>query len=198
MEATGAYHSPVLSVLKQVGLFVSVINPLEMKKYASKSIRKGKTDKMNSIRIANYGIDNWFHLEDYVPSEKVYNELKMLGRQYSHYITVKITCKLTLISLLDRTMPGIKNLVVSRHTEKHVKDKLGDFAEEYWHYDNITKKSEARFISDYCRWAKKQGYQANQDKAKAIYAMARNGIPTLSSNAPSTKMLTLEAVRVLK
>lgn len=31
------------------------------------------------------------------------------------------------------------------------KDKLGDFGEEYWHYDNITKKSEEQFIESYLK-----------------------------------------------
>lgn len=198
MEATGAYHLPLLTSFKQAGMFVSVINPLVMKKYASRAIRKGKTDKLDAVRIANYGIDNWFHLVDYMPSEEAYEELKLLGRQYAHYISIKIESKQVLTNLLDRTMPGIKKLLTSNRSDDPTKDKLSDFIEEYWHYDNITKRSETRFISDYCRWAKKKGYHANEAKAKAIYAMARNGIPTLSSSAASTKMLTLEAVRVLK
>ena len=36
MEATGAYHLPLLTRFKQAGMFVSVINPLAMKKYASR------------------------------------------------------------------------------------------------------------------------------------------------------------------
>jgi transposase len=198
MEATGAYHLPLLASLKQAGLFVSVINPLAMKKYASTALRKGKTDKLDSVRIANYGIDNWFKLSDYSAPEEIYAQLRILGRQYSHYITIKIESKLAFTDLLDRTMPGIKKLLSGKRSQEPTKDKLSDFVEEYWHYDNITKKSETRFVSDYCRWAKKKGYHANEAKAKAIYAMARDGIPTLPSGAPSTKMLTLEAVRVLK
>lgn len=41
MEATGAYHLPLLSSFKDAGFFVSVINPLAMKRYASVAIRKG-------------------------------------------------------------------------------------------------------------------------------------------------------------
>lgn len=123
MEATGAYHLPLLSHFKEAGLFVSIINPLAMKKYASTAIRKGKTDKIDSVRIANYGIDNWFKLSDYNVPDETYAQ---------------------------------------------------------------------------CTWAKKKGYHASESKAKTIYTLACNGIPTLPSNAPSTKMLTLEAVRVLK
>lgn len=45
---------------------------------------------------------------------------------------------------------------------------------------------------------KKEGYQQSEAKAIKIYDLAQQGIPTLSSNAPSTKMLVLEAVRVLR
>ena len=198
MEATGAYHLPLLSCLKQAGLFVSVINPLAMKKYVSTALRKGKTDKLDSVRIANYGIDNWFKLTDYTLPDEIYAQLRLLGRQYAHYITIKIESKLALTDLLDRTMPGIKKLLSGKRSEEPTKDKLSDFVEAYWHYDNITKRSESQFVRCYCTWAKKKGYHASESKAKEIYAMACNGIPTLPSNAASTKMLTLEAVRVLK
>jgi len=198
MEATGAYHLPLLVTLKEAGIFVSVVNPLAMKKYASSSLRKGKTDKMDSVRIANYGIDKWFKLIDYSAPEEVYAQLRMLGRQYAHYIRMRVESKLALTSLLDRTMPGIKKLFGGTRSEAPTKDKLSDFVEEYWHYDLITKKSEESFIKHYSRWEKKKGYRSSESKAKAIYALTCNGIPTLPSNAASTKMLTLEAVRVLK
>ena len=196
MEATGAYHLPLFSCFKETGLFVSVINPLTMKKYASTAIRKGKTDKMDAVRIANYGIDNWFKLVDYTLPDEIYAQLRLLGRQYAHYITIRIECKLALTDLLDRTMPGIKTLLSGKRSEEPTKDKLSDFVAEYWHFDNITKKSEAQFVRSYCTWTKKKGYHASESKAKAIYALACNGIPTLPSSAASTKMLTLEAVRV--
>lgn len=81
MEATGIYHIPLLISLNEAGIFVSVINPLVMKKYVSTSIRKGKADKLDSVRIANYGLDNWFHLENFTHQEGNYEELKILGRQ---------------------------------------------------------------------------------------------------------------------
>jgi len=198
MEATGAYHLPLLDSFKQAGLFVSPINPLAMKKYAAVGLRKGKTDKMDAIRIANYGIDNWFKLVNYTAPEEVYAQLQILGRQYYHYINMKVQSKLSLTNLIDRTMPGIKRLLKSSRSDEPTKDKLSDFVEEYWHCDNITKRSERCFITDYCHWAKKKGYHANEAKAKAIYEVARDGIPTLPSDAASTKMLTLEAVRILK
>ena len=56
MEATGIYHLPVLTFLKEQGFFVSVVNPFAMKKYArDNSIRGAKTDKMDSVMIETAG-----------------------------------------------------------------------------------------------------------------------------------------------
>lgn len=63
MEATGIYHLPVLTFLRDKRYFVSVINPFAMKKYArDNSTRGAKTDKLDSIMIANYGIEKWYKL----------------------------------------------------------------------------------------------------------------------------------------
>ena len=60
-----------------------------MKKYANIILRKGKTDKLDAIKIANYGLDNWFHLTNY-ESVKKSIATTFLGRQYAHYINYRI------------------------------------------------------------------------------------------------------------
>ena len=103
MEATGVYHLPILSYLKDQNLFVAVINPLEMKRYRCKGIRNPKTDKIDSIVVANYGIDFWYHLKDYTKSETVYSELRLLGRQYRSYMKLRVENMLGLTHMLDYT-----------------------------------------------------------------------------------------------
>lgn len=196
LEATGNYHLPVLSYLEEHDVFVAVINPLVMKKYANTNLRKGKTDKMDAIKIANYGLDNWYHLMKYQPSEETYTELRLLGRQYAHYIKLKTESKLALTNLLDLTMPGIKVLLSSRSI-KPEKDKLSDFVEEYWHFDNIKQQSQEEFINSYSDWAKRKGYHKSESKAITIYKVAQSSIPTLSANT-RTQTLVLESVRVLR
>lgn len=196
MEATGAYHYPILTYLQEHGVFVSVINPLVMSKYINIAIRKSKTDVLDSIKIANYGIDYWFHLVNHTVNSDTYEELKVLNRQYLSYISMRIKAKQNLTNLLDRTMPGIKTLLLNRSSEPD-RDKLCDFVKDYWHYDNITCMSESKFIKDYIKWTKKKGYQFSEVKAKKIFALALDSIPTLASTAPSTKMLVLEAVKSL-
>jgi transposase len=58
MEATGSYHLPILNFLKQHEVFVSVINPLVMHKYTNLSLRKGKTDSLDSIPQVNEAFQN--------------------------------------------------------------------------------------------------------------------------------------------
>lgn len=197
MEATGIYHLPVASFLRENGLFVSVINPYEMKLYRAQDLRKVKTDKRDSMTIANYGIDKWFDLREFTPQEDVYAELRLLGRQYRFFMESRIEHLLNLTHLLDYTMPGVK-ACFGGWSESSGKDKLCDFVEEYWHYDNITRRSEKKFVEHYQKWTKKKGYQFSETKALQIYSLAKDGIPTISSNAPSTKMLLLEAVKALR
>ena len=197
LEATGIYHLPVATYLRDQGFFVAVINPYEMKLYRSQDIRKVKTDKRDSMTIANYGIDKWFNLRPFTPQEDIYAELRLLGRQYRFFMESRIDQLLNLTHLLDYTMPGVKSLFRGWN-ETSGKDKLCDFVEEYWHYDNITKRTEKQFILHYQRWAKKKGYHQSEAKALQIYKLAKDGIPTIPSNAPSTKMLLLEAVKALR
>jgi transposase len=80
MEATGIYHLPVLTYLTEKGYFVSVVNPFVMKSFAKdNNFRGAKTDKLDSVMIANYGIEKWFKLQKYEGAEEVYAELKLLG-----------------------------------------------------------------------------------------------------------------------
>lgn len=197
MEATGIYHLPVFTYLQERRLFVAVINPYLMKVYRSGDLRKAKTDRIDSRIIADYGIEHWFTMVEFKASDDVYGELKMLRQQYRHYMKLHIMSLHELTHLLDYTMPGIKGMLASWN-EGNRKDKLSDFAERFWHYDTITCLSETEFIKQYISWAKEKKYHQSQDKAQAIYALAREGIPALSSETPSVKMLVTEAVRVLK
>ena len=198
MEATGIYNLPVLNFLDGKGYFVSVINPCVMKKYArNNNFRNVKTDKMDSITIANYGLEKWFKLKRYEASESTYAELKLLGRRYRHYMEMHIQSLLELTHVLDYVMPGIKGLFNS-WTESNNKDKLSDFVERFWHYDLITSMSCEEFIEAYNEWARQKKYHQSESKAAQVYELASNGIPTLPSSLPSTKMLVLEAIKTLR
>ena len=111
MEATGIYHLPVLCYLKVKGLFVAVVNPFEMKECRCQRLRRVKTDKQDAVTISDYGIDYWYRLREYEAKESIYAQLKLLGRQYRHYMQMRVESVLELPHLLDYTMPGIKTLL---------------------------------------------------------------------------------------
>ena len=107
-----------------------------MKKYGDITLRQGKTDQMDSIRIANYGIDNWYHRTNFLPEDESYTQLRLLGKQYLHYTSLKIKAKVNLTNLLDKTMPGIKPLLRSQSEHSNL-EKLCAVVARYWHFGNI-------------------------------------------------------------
>ena len=198
MEATGIYHLPVLTFLHDNGYFVSVANPFAMKKFAKdNSIRGAKTDRLDSMMIANYGIEKWFKLQRYEDDEETYVELKLLGRRYRYYMELHVKALQELTHILDYVMPGIKKMFNSWN-EANGKDKLSDFVERFWHFDLITTMSLEKFTEEYLAWAQEKKYHRSKSKAETVYELASSGIPTLSSSTPSTKMLVQEGVSVLR
>ena len=103
-----------------------------------------------------------------------------------------VKAKVNLSNLLDQTMPNIKDLM----NDSPGNHKLTDFVKRYYHYGHILEMGEKRFTSDYCKWAKKQGYRVYERLASEILAVAQNGIPVLP-NSTVTKAVVVEAVRVL-
>jgi transposase len=94
-------------------------------------------------------------------------------------------------------MPGIKKKFNS-WDDSNNKDKLSDFVERFWHYDEITSMSLEEFTEQYLIWAKEKKYQLRSSKAEEIYELASRSIPTLPSDSPSVKMMVDEAISVLR
>lgn len=193
LEDTGHYHWPVVTMLVDAGILVCCVNALRMKKYCSQSIRKAKTDKIDSIKIASYGLTYWSELTPVLPVSDTYRELKLLARQYYQITSLLIKTKVNLSNLLDQTMPNIQTVL----QDNACNNKLTDFVKRYWHFANILKMGKSKFTTDYCKWAKKQGYRLNERKAEEIFTIAQNGIPVLP-NSQSTKIVVTEVVRTLQ
>ena len=52
LEDTGHYHLPVSTYLASHGIFVCCVNALRMKKVCTQIIRRAKSDKIDSVKIA--------------------------------------------------------------------------------------------------------------------------------------------------
>lgn len=192
MEDTGHYHLPVATYLSSHNIFVCCVNALRMKKFCSQSIRRAKTDKIDSIKIASFGITYWSELIKAYEAPNTYDELRFIARQYYQVTSMLVKSKVNFSNLLDQVMPKI-NDILQNQGENH---KLTEFVSRYIHFQNILDMGERKFTSDYCKWAKKKGYRLNERKAAEIFALAQNGIPTLP-NSQSVKIAVSEAIRLI-
>lgn len=174
IEATGRYHEPVAAALHKYGIYVCVLNPLYIKQSGGGSIRKVKTDKADAMKIAKYGLDNWVDLREYTPMDTVRQQLKLCSRQYNLYMKTVVSLQNNLISLTDKTFPGVNELFSSpERADGH--QKWVDFVMTFWHCDCICRVSE---------------------KALDLYAGSCGHFTTLPKN-DNTKLLITTAAQQL-
>ena len=181
MEYTGRYHEPMARWLSDAGLFVSLVNPKLIKDFDNDSLRKVKTDKADSVKIARYTLDKWHKLKQYGAMDELRNQLKTMNRQFGYYTKLKTAMKNNLISLLDQTFPGANTFFDSPARS------------DYWHVDRIRSMSLAAFIEHYQKWCKRKGYNFQPDKPAEIYESVRNIIPMLPKDEV-TKFIVRQAV----
>ena len=195
MEHTGRYYEPVAQYLHNAGLYVSAVNPKLIKDYGNNSLRKVKTDKADSRKIAKYALDNWVELRQYAPMDTIRTQLKTLNRQCNLYTKSKTMMKNNLIALLDQAYPGVNNLFDSPvRSDGH--QKWVDFATEFWHVDCVRGMSQAAFVKRYAKWCKQHKYHARAGRAESIYEDARDLVAMLPRDA-MTQMMVQQAVNAL-
>jgi transposase len=196
MEATGRYHEPVAMALHECGVYVSVLNPLLIKQSGGGSIRKVKTDKADAVKIAKYGLDNWTDLREYTPMDTIRQQLKLCSRQYDLYMKTVISLQNNLISLTDKTFPGV-NKLFSSPERKDGHEKWVDFVMTFWHCDCICRVSENAFTERYQKWCKRKGYHFSAKKASELYASSCGQFTTLPKNANTKLLITTAAQQLL-
>ena len=196
MEATGNYHAPVVKLLHDAGLYVSVVNAKLVHGYGNNDLRRVKTDRKDAVKLANYGLDRWLTLPRYVPEEDTRLLLKNCCRQYRQYSKVQTVLKNNLISLLDTVFPNANRLfsspICGDGSEKWV-----DFVAEFWHCRCVSEKSEKVFTNKYQRWCRKHGYNFSEAKAHTIHAEAIGHIGVMPKSE-TTKLLVEQAVSQLR
>ncbi|MFV0414380.1 MAG: IS110 family transposase [Oscillospiraceae bacterium] len=195
MEATGRYHEPIATALHEMGIYVSVLNPIVIKQSGAGSVRKVKNDKKDALKIAKYGLDNWTKLREHTPMDSIRQQLKLFSRQYNLYMKISVSLQNNLISLLDKTFPGANELFSSpARADGH--QKWVDFVVDFWHCDCICRTSVEAFTERYRKWCKRKGYNFSEDKALDICASSAGHFPTLPKN-DTTKLLITSAATEL-
>ena len=195
MEHTGRYYEVLAHHLSDAGLFVSAINPKLIKDFDNNSLRKVKSDKADSIKIARYALNKWQDLKRFNEVDELRNQLKIMNRQFAFYTKQKIAMKNNLIGLLDETFPGVNTLFGS-HVRNDGKQKWVDFASTYWHVDCVRKMSLNTFVIHYQKWCKRKKYLFSKEKAKDIYLYANNLVAVLPKDAIS-KLTIQQAIEQL-
>lgn len=194
MEATGRYHEPVASVLHEAGIFVSIVNPLVIHGYrAEASVRKVKTDKKDSLKIAKFCLDHWVELREYTPMDTLRQQLKLLSRQYDLYMKMRSSLQNNLISLTDKVFPGVNELFTSpERADGH--QKWVDFLITFWHSQCVSGVSKNAFTERYRKWCKRNRYNFSVVKAGDVYLESLGIIVTLPKSE-NTKLLIQTAAR---
>lgn len=184
LEHTGRYYEPIAQMLHDAGIFVSAVNPLLIKEYGNNSLRRVKTDKADSLKIARYGLDNWAELREHTPMDTIRYQLKNMNRQYSLYSKNRTAIKNNLIALLDQTYPGVNTLFGSPVREDG-SQKWVDFVASFWHVDCVRSLSEKVFTERYRKWCKSHRYSFNSSKAAEIYSESKELIAMLPKDQPA-------------
>ena len=194
MEATGNYYEPIARYLHAQNIFVSVVNPVLISDFGGNTLRKPKTDKKDSLKIASYALSYWVELKEYVPQEDLRKSLKLLNRQYQHASKLKTMMNNNLISLLDLTYPGINKLFTSPARESDGHEKWVDFVLAFPHCDMISKLTIKAFSRKYKKWCNSNSYYFTEAACERIYDFSKDCI----SGIPSEKSTVFAAIQAAK
>lgn len=193
MESTGNYCKSLLKIIIDNGYFVTVENPLTIKKYCDMNIRKVKTDKKDALKIACYGSERWHKLIKYTPSDEIYSELRFLSRQYDEQMTLKVMKKIHLSGLIEVTFPGLKKIF----NGDSVYMLMLDVYKKYYHPSLVLSKSKSSFIKDVEKISKKTGHRVGTRVAEEMYSLANECIPSSPCNE-STQLAVSNCVLLLQ
>ena len=186
MEETGTYHLPVLGYLLDKGYFVVAENALKIKKYLDRGLRKAKTDKKDSYKLAEYTCDNWYKLNKVRENDETYDNLRFLSRQYINNISVQVKQKNNFSNLCDLLFPGYYQML----DENNIILGLEIF-KKYYHPEIVTNKKQSQFVDEIDKLAKELGHKgAGITLANKIYLLAQKTI----SPRPNNEFAQLSAI----
>lgn len=186
MEETGTYHLPVLGYLLDKGYFVVAENALKIKKYLDRGLRKAKTDKKDSYKLAEYTCDNWYKLNKVRENDETYDNLRFLSRQYINNINVQVKQKNNFSNLCDLLFPGYYQMLDENNFI------LGlEIFKKYYHPEIVTNKKQSQFVDEIDKLAKELGHKrAGITLANKIYLLAQKTI----SPRPNNEFAQLSAI----
>ena len=100
MEATGSYHHRLALFLYEKGVFVSVLNPLVVKRFIQMKLNRVKTDKSDARMIWQYGQEQL--LSPWVPNVAYVEDCKSLQSVIQLYFKQRTALRNKLHSLQSK------------------------------------------------------------------------------------------------
>ena len=193
LEQTGTYHLPILTYLLDKEYCVIAENALKIKKYLDRSLRKAKTDKKDSLKLAEYACDNWYQLKVNFIEEEKYKELRFLSRQYFSLNSMKVQQKVDFSDLTDMLFPGYYQLLEECNFVVGLK-----IFEKFSDPKIIRKKKLETFLNDVEKIAQKIGQQrAGRNLAIKVYELAKKSVPSCPSNSSTQLILNKRVVALI-
>ena len=193
LEQTGTYHLPILTYLLDKEYCVIAENALKIKKYLDRSLRKAKTDKKDSLKLAEYACDNWYKLKVNFIEEEKYKELRFLSRQYFSLNSMKVQQKVDFSDLTDMLFPGYYQLLEECNFVVGLK-----IFEKFSDPKIIRKKKLETFLNDVEKIAQKIGQQrAGRNLAIKVYELAKKSVPSCPSNSSTQLILNKRVVALI-
>lgn len=193
LEQTGTYHLPILTYLLDKEYCVIAENALKIKKYLDRSLRKAKTDKKDSLKLAEYACDNWYKLKVNFIEEEKYKELRFLSRQYFSLNSMKVQQKVDFSDLTDMLFPGYYQLLEECNFIVGLK-----IFEKFSDPKIIRKKKLETFLNDVEKIAQKIGQQrAGRNLAIKVYELAKKSVPSCPSNSSTQLILNKRVVALI-
>lgn len=128
--------------------------------------------------------------------EAIRQQLKLCARQCDLYNKNIVMLTNNLISLSDKTFPGVNELFSSpEKADGHLK--WVDFYRSFWHCDCINRMSPDAFEERYKKWCKRKGYHFSTDAADALYAASCGSYTTLPRDNNAKLLVTVAADQLI-
>ena len=164
--------------------------------FSDNSIRKLKTDRADSLKIANYALTFWNQLPPFNDEDETRLVLKEQSRMYERLASTATSLRNGLIASADQTFPSIDQAFGHAIKNADGHEKWVDFFSIYWHRDCVLRLSIEKFTESYRKWCLRRNYKFRTNTAHKLYALAQDAVPTLPKNN-GTKALVLQACKSL-
>lgn len=135
MEATGVYHLRLAYALTQLGVFVSVANPLSVKNFSRAVMLRTKTDKSDARLLVEYArkmdLEKWEPTSDnYIRIQQIYRSIELFQANISQFenqmeaISNSPVCAPILCSMLRRHIKTLHKQIAQ--LEKQIEELIAE------------------------------------------------------------------------